>query len=195
VLEAHRGGAAFFDLTLSHPQLLLEFALTLCRLSPGQPRIGNCLIERSEMEDLERYVEQVVDPTIKDFVDHPTSVRHAFLACVAVFHSVDYLAHRRRRAANLRQEWRKASPAFAKVDELAHAFKHVVTGSPKNPTLKATDVISRPPAIWGEMQWGLSRWDDPIGGVTVDNDRDLDILDLVKSAAQFVHRQVELQNN
>jgi len=45
------------------------------------------------------------------------------------------------------------------------------------------------------MQWGLSRWDDPIGGVTVDNDRDLDILDLVKSAAQFVHRQVELQNN
>ncbi len=40
--------------------------------------------------DIDRYFEQIVDPTIKDFEANPTSVRHAFLAAVAVFHTIDY---------------------------------------------------------------------------------------------------------
>ncbi len=45
------------------------------------------------MEDLERYLKTVVDPTIDDFKKNPASVRHAFLACVATFHAIDYLAY------------------------------------------------------------------------------------------------------
>ncbi len=148
------------------------------------------------MEDLERYLEDIVDPTIKDFEDHPTSVRHAFLACVAVFHSVDYLAYKpdkKARSAILRQEWKKASPDFARVDEVAHAFKHVIVGPLLKPKLKATDVISRPPGVLGRMRCGLSRLNDPAGGVTLDNDRDLDILDVVKCAAQFIREQLKAQ--
>jgi hypothetical protein len=45
------------------------------------------------MEDLARYLDEIVDPTVSDFERNPTSVWHAFLAGVAVFHSVDYLAY------------------------------------------------------------------------------------------------------
>jgi hypothetical protein len=45
------------------------------------------------MEDLESYLDAIAEPTIKDFEDNPTSVRHAFLACVEVFHGIDYSAY------------------------------------------------------------------------------------------------------
>jgi hypothetical protein len=44
------------------------------------------------VENLERYVDEIVAPTINDFEENPTSVRHAFLGCVATFHAIDYLA-------------------------------------------------------------------------------------------------------
>jgi hypothetical protein len=44
------------------------------------------------VQDLIRYLKDIVEPTIKDFEKNPSSVRHAFLACVATFHAVDYLA-------------------------------------------------------------------------------------------------------
>jgi len=44
------------------------------------------------VEDLERYLGEVVEPTIKDLEANRTSVRHAFLACVVTFHAVDDLA-------------------------------------------------------------------------------------------------------
>jgi hypothetical protein len=47
------------------------------------------------MEDLERYLKDIVEPTIKDFKDNPASVRHAFLACVATFHAIDYQTYPR----------------------------------------------------------------------------------------------------
>jgi hypothetical protein len=56
------------------------------------------------MEDLERYLDEIAEP-IKDFEAHPTSVRHAFLACVVVFHGIDYLAYPRMRPSTLRQQF------------------------------------------------------------------------------------------
>src|SRR5689334_10244272 len=53
------------------------------------------------MEDLEHYLAAFVRPTIADFERNPTSLRHAFIACVVTFHSVDYLAHKVMRSANL----------------------------------------------------------------------------------------------
>jgi hypothetical protein len=48
------------------------------------------------MEDLVRYLDEIVEPTVKDFEANPTSVRHASLACVVVFHAVDYRAYPRK---------------------------------------------------------------------------------------------------
>src|SRR5258708_6319056 len=102
------------------------------------------------MKDLEQFLDEVVEPTIADFEANPTSRRHGFLACVATFHGVDYLAHPRKPQA-LRQKFTAESPDFAIVDRVAHAFKHVVSGheaSPKRPPLRAAEVIPRPPAFF-----------------------------------------------
>src|SRR5712691_13289725 len=143
------------------------------------------------MEDLSRYLNEFVDPTISDFERNPRSVRHAFLAYVATFHSVDYLAYPRKAQA-LRQDWSRRSPEFALVDRIAHAFKHVVSGSPTSPhkqPLRSGDVIERPPAFWGNLAWGLSRWGDAIGGITLHDERDVDLLDVVRRAAEFLRQE------
>src|SRR5262245_40695491 len=44
------------------------------------------------MEDFAYYLENFVEPTIAEFQAKPTSVRHAFLACLVTFHAVDYRA-------------------------------------------------------------------------------------------------------
>jgi len=142
------------------------------------------------MEDLESYLDEIVEPTIADFEANPTSRRHAFLACVATFHSVDYLAHPGKRKPNsLSQKFNKQSADFALVDRIAHAFKHVVSGhaaSPQKPPLKATGVIARTPASWGTAMWGLSRWGDTVGGVTLGQKHEIDLLDVLKRAVVFL---------
>jgi hypothetical protein len=142
------------------------------------------------MEDVVRYLEEFVDPTIKDFEQNPTSVRHAFIACVVTYHAVDYLAHPKK-PQTLRRRFNKESKAFELVDDVAHAFKHVQAGNPSAPDLAVNDVISRPPAFWGVAVWDLSRWDDPAGGVTVDKNRTIDLLNTVRHAADFLRSKVQ----
>lgn len=119
------------------------------------------------MEDMEAYIERFVEPTIRDFEANPTSVRHAFLACVVTFHAIDYLAHPRA-SSGARQKARNRSPDFKLVDLIADAFKHAYTGRRDAPDLSQRDVISRPAARYGEAVWDLSRWGDDAGGVTLD---------------------------
>jgi hypothetical protein len=98
------------------------------------------------MEDMLRYLDEMGEPTIKDFEEHPTSVRHGFLACVAAFHAIDYLAYPKKRPSDLRQRFRRQSPDFRIVDIVAHAFKHVAAGDRAKPDLTAHQVIPRPPS-------------------------------------------------
>jgi hypothetical protein len=72
-------------------------------------------------DDLTRYLDEIVDPTIIDLENNRTSVRHTFLACVAVFHAIDYLVHPGKPQI-LRQIFRKESSVLATVDDVAHAF-------------------------------------------------------------------------
>jgi hypothetical protein len=142
------------------------------------------------VEDLERYLDEIVEPTVKDLEANRLSVRHTFLACVATFHAVDYLAHPKH-SRRLRQQFNQESPAFKIVDDVAHAFKHVVTGNPANPGLKAKEVISRPPAYYDVSgAYGLSRWGDPIGGVTLDNNRTVDLYAVIIEAVAFLRQQL-----
>jgi hypothetical protein len=142
------------------------------------------------VEDFDRYLDEIVVPTIQDFAEHPTSVRHAFLACVATCHSVDYLAYPED-PRTLRQKFSHQSPEFAIVDDVAHAFKHVIVGRRDEPRLKAKEVISRPPGILDvSFVLDLSRLDDPVGGVTFDSNREIDLLDAVKGAAEFLRSKI-----
>jgi hypothetical protein len=82
------------------------------------------------MNDLSRYLDLIVDPTIMDFQRNPTSVRHAFLACLVTYHAIDRV---RSPPGNLRKRWGKESIEFAAVDLIAHRFKHVNHEGDKNP--------------------------------------------------------------
>lgn len=136
----------------------------------------------------ERYMTEIVDPTIGDFEANPTSVRHAFLACVETYHTVDHLAHPKKPGNELKL-FRDKSPEFAVVDRVAHAFKHVKAGDARNQhisPLRADDVIERPPARCGQMRCGLSRLGDTSGGVTINSETNYDLLRTVKKAAEFL---------
>ena len=137
------------------------------------------------MQDLVRYLAEIVVPTVRDFEEHPTSVRHAFLACVATFHAVDYMAHPRS-SRSLRQQWGRDSAAFFQVDRIAHAFKHVASQKGGN-SLEARSIISRPPAVAGLMESGLSLCGDAVGAVTLTEDITVNVLELVRQAVAFLH--------
>jgi len=60
------------------------------------------------MNTLGRYLELIVDPTFDDFHANRGSIRRAFLACVAIYHSVDCVAETEgKTAAHFRQVWGK----------------------------------------------------------------------------------------
>jgi len=146
------------------------------------------------MDDFVRYLDEIVDPTVADFEAKPASVRHAFLTCVAVFHAIDYLAYPNP-SRGLRNQYKAKSRAFALVDRVAHAFKHVET-NPRQPTnLIASSVIARPPAVMGVMEYGLSITGDIAGAVTLKEDPSISVLDAVKEAVKFLKEQTRVEIN
>ena len=85
----------------------------------------------------DEYIRRIVEPTIAEMAAHPTSMRHAMIACLATFHALDYLTGNRRRAV-VRGECRRLSPAFAAVDRFAHAVARKPTGDRRTPPRGAT---------------------------------------------------------
>jgi len=81
------------------------------------------------VNDLARYIEEIVEPTFEDFNRNRKSVRHAFLACVAIYHAVDRAAYPKH-PGNLRRAWGKTLE-FKLVDIVAHHFKHVKSDDEK----------------------------------------------------------------
>jgi hypothetical protein len=138
--------------------------------------------------DAPTYLGQIVDPTIADFEKYPHSRRHAFLACLVTFHTLDYIEHPKNKE-NRRNDFRKKSNAFAIVDRVAHAIKHIKSGNDKNKhnrSLLVDHVYSRPPAVAGGMQCGVSRLGDRIGGVALWGEDNSDLLPAVREAVEFL---------
>jgi hypothetical protein len=73
------------------------------------------------------YIEKIVEPTFNDFHLNPTSERHAFLACVVIYHSVDYASQSTQNRGKITKEWSSSSMEFAIVDLIANHFKHLVS--------------------------------------------------------------------
>lgn len=96
------------------------------------------------MKTLARYLEVIVDPTFDDFYGDRASIRHAYLACVAIFHAVDRAAEENgQRPAVVRQAWCKESLDFKLVDVIAHHFKHVQSSDEKIPANRPGISIGR----------------------------------------------------
>jgi hypothetical protein len=140
------------------------------------------------MEDMLRYLDEFVTPTIKDFEDEPTSTRLAFLACVATFHSVDYFAFdqsaQSRRAGtvgNIKKTFGEESEDFKIVDDVAHAFKHVVSSGRPEERLRSQDVTIRRGAFSSDFSP-----DFDISRVTIAGRPEINLLATVKRAVEFL---------
>jgi len=148
------------------------------------------------MEDFERYIHDIVKPTVNNFREEPSSVRLGFLTCVAIDHSIDYLAfpadrsqwdgkeHRAKRRC-LREDFKKENGHFRMASEVANAFKHVKTTSHRG--LQAREVYERPPAMAGRMMAGVSMVGDVSGAVVVDG---RNLLGVVDEALNFLLSKV-----
>jgi hypothetical protein len=76
------------------------------------------------VEELEEYLDLIVQPTFDDYGRHPGSVRHAYLACLVAYHAIDRVTYPAK-PHTLAQEWRKESMEFALIEEVALHLKHV----------------------------------------------------------------------
>jgi hypothetical protein len=102
------------------------------------------------------------------------------------FHTLDYIEHPKNKG-NRRNDFRKESNAFAIVDRVAHAIKHIESGNDKNNrSLLVDHVYSRPPAVAGGMQCGISRCGDRFGGVALWGEDNSDLLPAVREAVVFL---------
>jgi hypothetical protein len=157
------------------------------------PAPAHCYNLLPDAVDYNQYFQEIIEPTIQELATNPTSRRHAFLACVTTFHAIDYLANSGNtpNTGNLKQRFRRESAEFAVVDRVAHAFKHVTAypNARANQPLASREVIARPPASWGEGVWGLSRWGDPVGSTTLDQQHGVDLLVTIQAAARFMRAQ------
>lgn len=75
------------------------------------------------MNDFAEYMELIVEPMWEEYRRNSTSVRHAYLACVVVYHAVDRAAYPDEPFA-LAEEWKSESQEFMLIDEVAQHFKH-----------------------------------------------------------------------
>lgn len=131
------------------------------------------------MKTLARYLEVIVDPTWDDFHVNRDSVRHAFLACIAIFHSVDrYAEEHGKRPGHYRSLWTKESIEFKLVDIIAHHVKHVESDDERNK--------GRRPGLPIGLALGFNE-----AGDTMDL---RNLYFVIRDAVRFVHRKAGTQH-
>lgn len=134
---------------------------------------------------LTRYLNDIVEPTFEDFRHNPSSLRHAYLACLVTYHAIDRVTYPKS-PGNLRQQWKKASVQFAIVDMIAHKVKHVVSDDEKR--LPASDIpLSRLVFGFGTLNtYALNTVALNQGGIDLHN-----LLYVIRDAITFLRKQAE----
>ena len=75
------------------------------------------------MNSLAQYMELIVEPTYEELSRNSGSVRHAYLACLVIYHAVDRAAYPDD-PRDLAEQWVAESQAFMLIAEVALHFKH-----------------------------------------------------------------------
>jgi hypothetical protein len=136
----------------------------------------------------EEYMREILGPTIKDLFQNRASKRHAFLACVATYHTIDYLCGKRRKAV-LRGEYRAQSAAFAAVDRIAHGRADAQPG-PKRSALRVAETPDSA-AAFAEANAGINALGD--ARAAKPPSEGADILAIVNEAADFLAKKAREQ--
>ena len=89
------------------------------------------------MEEMLRYLDEIKEPAIVDLGAPPSWVRHALFGLRSYVPCNRLLGVSSPAYASPKQKFGSQSRDLRIVDEVAHAFKHVVSGSPANPKSSA----------------------------------------------------------
>jgi hypothetical protein len=105
------------------------------------------------VNDLIEYMELIVEPTWEEYNRNSADVRHAYLACLVVYHAVDRAAYPKKPDA-MAKRWARESLPFMLVAEVALHFKHgtrhwVKTAKKQNPNAL---LITRPLGLQGALK-------------------------------------------
>jgi hypothetical protein len=107
------------------------------------------------------YAQEIVLPTVREFKASPRSRRHAYLSCLVLYHVKDYLE--KAGEPSVAQKMLSAPNShFGEVRAICNGTKHPL---PKGRfQFQAGDDFDRPPGRAAEMQCGISRSGDAVGG-------------------------------
>ena len=105
------------------------------------------------MNDLAEYMELIVEPTWEEYNRNSASVRHAYLACLVIYHAVDRAAYPKE-PDPMAKRWAQESLPFMLVAEVALHFKHgtrrwVKSAKKKNPDAL---LITHPLGLQGALK-------------------------------------------
>ncbi|MEG6510197.1 hypothetical protein V6C03_14600 [Methyloligella sp. 2.7D] len=130
------------------------------------------------MIEANRYYEQIVKPTVEDFVKSNRDLRLGMLACMATFHVVDYVFQNRiLDAKKADQEARRFCDKMQKQNNNAFEIVRGFALASKHCRLSRTDSLqgfdsgrTRPtyPSIAGVMRTGATYIGDTEGGLLVE---------------------------
>jgi hypothetical protein len=126
------------------------------------------------------YLKLIVEPTVEEFIRNPTSIRHAELACIAAYHSVDRVSYPHP-GSIVAEAWRKQSTAFALIEIFALDAKHVKSW--KNKPQPNTIPISA--ALYG------TGFNTHMLNDTGEVDALRNLAFLVQDAVKFIHSQIK----
>ena len=141
------------------------------------------------------YINEIVEPTIREFHDERRCRRRAYLACIVTYHITDYLENVLEKAGEdkqqVRRKMKEACPdAFESVRSICNGTKHVETDKRHVIPFKAGSDWDRPQCMAGIGQVGISRCGDADGGREVQaGDRSLDLYGCVKTLALAFQRE------
>jgi hypothetical protein len=112
-----------------------------------------------------QFATEIVVPTVREFRENRRSRRHAYLACFAAYHLKDYLK-KAGADAEFAMKLHGGSRCFEAVRAVCIAAKHVEFAGARSEhiSFKSGEDYDRPPAVWDQLQWDLSRWGDEHGG-------------------------------
>jgi hypothetical protein len=137
------------------------------------------------MSPLTQYLQLIVEPTAEEFINNPLSLRHCFLACVAIFHAIDRAADLQKvRAAHLRQVWANESADFKIVDIVAHDFKHLKAGNRTLPPNRAK--MSFSVGVYGKIGYNVHVYNETGKSTALRN-----LVHVVKDALAFIRVKAE----
>ena len=136
------------------------------------------------MSPLTRYIQLIVEPTVEEFRRNSTSLRHAYLACVATYHAIDRAAEMtKKRPRDLRQVWGRRSQELKLVDIVAHDFKHIHASNRSG----APGRIPVSMALYGHMGFNTHMYNDTGQVETLQH-----MTFIVRDAVEFIKGQAAL---